>query len=82
MRFFVLPIGKDTSSGSIQAHGIQVFDSLKTGNGNLKLIWRFNTEGIVVNSAISSSCDVAAVEAPLKLKNGNIIGKHRLIIVR
>lgn len=82
MRFFVLPVGKDTSSGSTQVHGVQVFDNLKSGNGNSKRIWRFNTEGIVENAAISSSCTVAAVEAPLKLKNGDVIGKHRLIIVR
>lgn len=81
-RFFVLPVGKDSSSGNTQVHGIHVFDNRKSGNGNSKLIWKFNTEGIVVDAAISSNCTVAAVEAPLKLENWDIIGRHRLIIVR
>lgn len=81
-RFFVLPVGKDTSSGNTQVHGIHVFDSRKSGNGNSKLLWTFNTEGVVVNAAISSDCTVAAVEVPLKLKNDDVTGKHRLIIVR
>lgn len=82
MKFFVLPVGKDTSSGNTQVHGIHVFDNQKSGNGNSRLIWRFDTEGVVVDAAISSDCTVAAVEAPLELKNGDVIGKHRLIIVR
>lgn len=82
MRFFVLPVGKDTSSGNTQVHGIHVFDSQKSGNGNSKLLWTFNTEGVVVNAAVSSDCTVAAVEVPLKLENGDVTGKHRLIIVR
>lgn len=82
MRFFVLPIGKDSSSQNTHVHGIHVFDNQKSGNGNSRLIWKFNTEGVVVDAAISSNCTVAAVEAPLKLENGNVIGKHRLIIVR
>jgi hypothetical protein len=82
MRFFVLPIGKDSSLQNTQVHGIHVFDNQKSGNGNSRLIWKFNTEGVVVDAAISSNCTVAAVEAPLKLENGNVIGKHRLIIVR
>ncbi len=82
MRFLVLPVGKDTSSGNTQFHGIHAFDSRKSGNGNSKLLWKFNTEGVVVNAAISSDCTVAAVEVPLKLKSGDVTGKHRLIIVR
>ncbi|MDQ1276299.1 MAG: hypothetical protein QG610_1875 [Euryarchaeota archaeon] len=82
MRFFVLPVGKDTSSGNIQVHGIHVFDSQKSGNGNSKLVWTFNTEGVVVNAAVSSNCTVAAVEVPLQLENGDVTGKHRLMIVR
>lgn len=82
MRFFVLPVGKDTSSGNTQIHGIHVFDNQKSGNGNSRLVWKFNTEGVVVCTSISSDCTVAAVEAPLKLENGDVIGKHRLIIVR
>ncbi len=81
-RFFVLPVGKDSSSGNTQVQGIHVFDNQKSGNGNSRLIWKFNTEGVVVDAAISSNCTVAAVEAPLKLENGDVIGKHRLIIVR
>lgn len=81
-RFFVLPVGKDSSSGNTQVHGIHVFDNQKSGNGNSRLIWKFNTEGVVVDATISSDCTVAAVEAPLKLENGDVIGKHRLIIVR
>ncbi|WP_292390478.1 WD40 repeat domain-containing protein [Methanosarcina sp. UBA5] len=81
-RFFVLPVGKDSSSGNTQVHGIHVFDNRKPGNGNSRLIWRYNTEGVVVDAAISSNCTVAAVEAPLKLENWDVIGKHRLIIVR
>jgi hypothetical protein len=82
MRYFVLPVGKDTSSGNTRVHGVHVFDSRKSGNGNSKLVWTFNTEGIVVNAAVSSDCTVAAVEVPLKLENGDVTGKHRLIIVR
>ncbi|MDD4621332.1 MAG: hypothetical protein PHQ15_11045, partial [Methanosarcina sp.] len=82
MRFFVLPVGKDSSSGNSYVHGIHVFDNQKSGNGNSRLVWKFNTKGIVVNSAISSDCTVAAIEAPLKLENGDVTGKHRLIIVR
>jgi hypothetical protein len=82
MRFFVLPIEKDSSSGNTNVQGIHVFDNQKSGNGNSKLLWKFNTEGVVVDAAISSDCTVAAVEAPLKLENGNVTGKHRLIIVR
>ncbi|HIH74528.1 MAG TPA: hypothetical protein HA306_04665 [Methanosarcina sp.] len=82
MKFFVLPVGKDTSSGNTQFHGIHAFDSQKPGNGNSKLLWKFNTEGVVVNAAVSSDCTVAAVEVPLKLKSGNVTGKHRLLIVR
>lgn len=82
LKFFVLPVGKDTSSGNTHAHGIHVFDSQKSGNGNSKLLWTFNTEGVVVNAAVSSDCTAAAVEVPLKLENGDVIGKHRLIIVR
>lgn len=81
-RFFVLPVGKDSSSGNTQVHGIHVFDNRKSGNGNSRLIWKFNTEGVVVDAAISSDCTVAAVEVPLKLKTGDVIGKHRLIIIR
>lgn len=81
-RFFVLPVGKDLSSGNTQVQGIRVFDNQKFGNGNSRLIWKFNTEGVVVDAAISSDCTVAAVETPLKLENGDVIGKHRLIIVR
>ncbi|AKB52217.1 PQQ enzyme repeat domain protein [Methanosarcina barkeri str. Wiesmoor] len=81
-KFFVLPVGKDSSSGDTQVQGIHVFDNQKSGNGNSRLIWKYNTEGVVVDAAISSDCTVAAVEAPLKLENGDIIGKHRLIIVR
>ena len=82
MRFFVLPVGKDTSAGNTQVHGVHVFDSQKSGNGNSKLLWTFNTEGVVVDAAISSDCTVAAVEVPLQLENGDVTGKHRLIIVR
>lgn len=81
-RFFALPVRKDTSSGNTQVHGIHVFDSRKPGNGNSKLLWTFKTEGVVADAAISSDCTVAAVELPLKLKNGDVTGKHRLIIVR
>ncbi len=69
-RFFALTVGKDTSSGNTQVHGIHVFDSRKPGNGNSKLLWTFKTEGVVADAAISSDCTVAAVELPLKLKNG------------
>ncbi len=82
MRFFVLPVGKDTSSENTNIHGIHVFDNQKSGNGNSRLVWKFNTEGVVVDAAISSDCTVAAVEVPLKLENGDVTGKHRLIIVR
>lgn len=82
MRFFVLPVGKDTSAGNTRVHGVHIFDNRKPGNGNSKLLWNFNTEGIVVDAAISSDCTVAAVEVPLKLENGDVTGKHRLIIVR
>jgi len=82
MKFFVLPVGKDTSSGNTHIHGIHVFDNQKSGNGNSKLVWKFNTEGVVVDASISSDCTVAAVEVPLKTKNGDVTGKHRLIIVR
>jgi hypothetical protein len=82
MKFFVLPVGKDSSSGNTHVHGIHVFDNQKSGNGNSRLIWRFNTEGVVVDAAISSDCTAVAIEAPLKLENGDLIGKHRLIIVR
>jgi hypothetical protein len=81
-RFFVLPVGKDTSSGNTQVHGVHAFDYQKSGNGNSKLLWTFNTEGVVVDAAVSSDCTVAAVEVPLQLKNGDVIGKHRLIFVR
>lgn len=82
MRFLVLPVGKDTSSGNTQVHGIHMFDSQKSGNGNSKLLWTFNTEGVVVSAAVSSDCTVAAIEVPLQLENGDVTGKHRLIIVR
>lgn len=82
MRFFVLPVGKDVSAGDTQAHGVHAFDNQKSGNGNSKLLWTFNTEGVVVDAAISSDCTVAAVEVPLQLENGDVTGKHRLIIVR
>jgi hypothetical protein len=82
MRFFVLPVGKDVSTGETQAHGVHAFDSQKSGNGNSKLLWTFNTEGVVVDAEISFDCTVAAVEVPLQLKNGDVTGKHRLIIVR
>jgi hypothetical protein len=82
IRFFVLPVGKDSSSGNPQVHGIHVFDNQKSGNGNSRLVWKFNTKGIVVDAAISSDCTVAAVEAPIKLENGDVTGKHRLIIIR
>lgn len=82
MRFFVLPVGKDMSAGDTQAHGIHAFDDQKSGNGNSKLLWTFNTEGVVVDAVISSDCTVAAVEVPLQLKNGDVTGKHRLIIFR
>ncbi|AAM04313.1 TPA: PQQ-binding-like beta-propeller repeat protein [Methanosarcina acetivorans] len=82
MRYFVLPVGKDTSTGDTRVHGVYVFDSRKSGNGNSKLLWTFRTEGVVENAAISSNCTVAAVEVPLQLENGDVTGKHRLIIVR
>ncbi|AKB22816.1 PQQ-binding-like beta-propeller repeat protein [Methanosarcina sp. WH1] len=82
MRFFILPVGKDTSAGNTQVHGVHAFDNQKSGNGNSKLLWTFNTEGVVVDAVISSDCTVAAVEVPLQLKNGDVTGKHRLIIVR
>lgn len=82
MRFFVLPVGKDTSSGNTQVHGVHAFGNRKSGNGNSKLLWTFNTEGVVADAAISSDCTVAAVEVPLQLENGDVTGKHRLIIVR
>lgn len=82
MRFFVLPVGKDTSSGNTQVHGVHAFDIRKSGNGNSKLLWTFNTRGVVVNAAISSDCTAAAVEVPLQLKNGDLTGKHMLIIIR
>ncbi len=82
MRFFVLPVGKDTSTGDIRVHGVYVFDSQKSGNGNSKLLWTFRTEGVVADAAISSDCTVAAIEVPLQLESGDITGKHRLIIVR
>ena len=81
-RFFVLPVGKDSASGNTQVQGIHVFGNQKSGNGHSRLIWKYNTEGVIVDAAISSNCTVAAVEAPLKLENGDVIGKHRLIIVR
>ena len=82
MRYLVLPVGKDTSSGNTQVHGIHVFDFQKPGNGNSKLLWKFNTEGVVASAAVSSDCTIAAVEIPVQLENGDITGKHRLIIVR
>ncbi len=82
MRFFVLPVGKDTSTGNTRVHGVYVFDSQKSGNGNSKLLWTFRTEGVVADAAISSDCTVAAVEVPLQLENGDVTGNHRLIIVR
>lgn len=82
MKFFVLPVGKDAATGSTRAHGVHVFDNQKAGNCYSRLLWVFNTEGVVVDADISSDCTVAAIEAPLQLKNGDVIGKHRLIIVR
>jgi outer membrane protein assembly factor BamB len=81
-RSFVLPVGKDTSSCNNHVQGVHAFDSRKSGNGNSNLLWTFNTEGVVVNAVIYSDCTVAAVEVPLQLKNGDVTGKHRLIIVR
>ncbi|AKB31438.1 PQQ enzyme repeat domain protein [Methanosarcina siciliae HI350] len=82
MRYFVLPVGKDTSAGDTRVHGVYVFDSQKSGNGNSKLLWTFRTEGVIEDAAISSDCTVAAVEVPLQLETGDVTGKHRLIIVR
>lgn len=82
MKFFVLPVGKDISTGNSQAHGIHVFDNQKSGNGNSRLLWKFNAEGVITDATISSNCTVAAIEVPLKLGNGEVIGKHRLIVVR
>ncbi|MCK4938614.1 MAG: PQQ-like beta-propeller repeat protein [Methanosarcinales archaeon] len=81
-QYFTLPVGKNIVTGNTYAHGVYIFECQKTGSAYSKLSWIFNTDGIVAASDISSDGYTAAIEVPVKLAGGDVVGEHRLILLR
>ncbi len=81
-RYVVIPVGKNIITKDAGVHGVYVFDLEKKGGASSKLEWVYRTEGVVVAADISPDGKyMAAIEAPVKLESGEIIGKHRMIIL-
>ncbi|SES68862.1 Outer membrane protein assembly factor BamB, contains PQQ-like beta-propeller repeat [Methanococcoides vulcani] len=79
---FSLLVGKNIVTGDTYAHGLYVFDNQIPGSASSKMYWMFNTEGIVVDSDISAEGYQVAIEVPVELENGDVMGEHRLILLR
>lgn len=81
-RYIVLPVGKNIITKDAGVHGVYVLDMDKKGGASSKLEWVYKTEGVVIASDISPDGKyIAAIEAPVKLESGEIIGEHKLIIL-
>lgn len=81
-RYVVIPVGKNIITKDASVHGVYVFDLEKKGGASSKLEWVYRTEGVVVAADISPDGKyIAAIEAPVKLEGGEIIGEHKMIIL-
>lgn len=78
-RFLVFPIAQNLVTNNIDVHGVYVFDNAAKGGATSKLAYIYKTKGIVVSAAISSDGKyIAALEAPVRLDDGSVIGEYKV----
>lgn len=81
-KYIALPVGKNILTKDVSIHGVYVLDLERKGGASSKLEWVYRTEGVAIAAEISPDGKyIAAIEAPVKLESGEIIGEHRMIIL-
>ncbi len=81
-KYVALAVGKNIFTKDASSHGVYVLDLERKGGASSKLEWVYRTEGVAIASDISPDGKyIAAIEAPVKLESGEIIGEHKLIIL-
>lgn len=81
-KYIALAAGKNILTKDVSVHGVYVLDLERKGGASSKLEWVYRTEGVAISADISPNGKyIAAIEAPVKLESGEIIGEHRMIIL-
>lgn len=81
-KYVALAVGKNILTKDASSHGVYVLNLERKGGASSKLEWVYKTEGVAIASDISPDGKyIAAIEAPVKLESGEIIGEHRMIIL-
>lgn len=81
-KYIALAIGKNILTKDASVHGVYVLDLERKGGASSKLDLVYRTEGVAIAADISPDGKyIAAIEAPVKMESGEIIGEHRLIIL-
>ncbi|MDP3104751.1 MAG: PQQ-binding-like beta-propeller repeat protein [Candidatus Methanoperedens sp.] len=81
-RFLVVPVAQNTVTVNPDVHGIYVFDLKQPGGAASKLAYIYKTRGIVVAGDISKDERyIAAVEAPVRLEDGSVIGEYKVHVL-
>jgi len=81
-KYVALAAGKNIFTKDASSHGVYVLDLKRKGGASSKLEWVYKTEGVAIASDISPDGKyIAAIEAPVKMESGEIIGEHRMIIL-
>lgn len=81
-RYLVIPVAQNLVTEDRSVHGVDVFDTSNSGGASSRLIQTYNTEGITVAADISSDGRyIAALEAPVRLEDGTVLGGYRVHIL-
>ncbi len=81
-RFIVIPVGKNIITKDASIHGVYVFNLERKGGASSRFEWVYKTEGVVIAADISGDGKyIAAIEAPVRLENNEVIGEHKMIIL-
>lgn len=81
-KYVVLAVGKNILTKDARSHGVYVLNLEKKGGASSRLEWVYKTEGAAIAADISPDGKyIAAIEAPVELEDGEIIGEHRMIIL-
>jgi hypothetical protein len=81
-KYVALAVGKNIITKDASSHGVYVLNLERKGGASSKLEWVYKIEGVAIASDISPDGKyIAAVEAPVKMESGEIIGEHRMIIL-
>jgi WD40 repeat protein len=81
-KYVALAVGKNIITKDPGSHGVYVLNLERKGGASSKLEWIYQTEGAAIAADISPDGKyIAAIEAPVKLENGDMIGEHRMIIL-